>query len=105
MYKEDKVCNLMQGSSRDKDRVPQELDNGAALYAVLLKQTLPLLTAKVPARLSDWIVLWRDVHTLLFRDLQATKHDTGSETIGSVHIWYQYLSRMIHKWTAGTHAL
>lgn len=75
------MCNLVQGSSRDKDRVPQELDDGAALYAVLLKQTLPLLAAKVPARLPDRIVLWRDVHTLLFRDLQAAEHDAGSETI------------------------
>lgn len=81
MYKGDEVCDLVQGSSGHKDRVSQELDDGAALYAVLLEQTLPLLAAKVPARLPDWIVLWRDFHTLLFRDLQAIKHDTGSEPV------------------------
>lgn len=75
------MCDLVQGSSGHKDRVSQELDDGAALYAVLLEQTLPLLAAKVPARLPDWIVLWRDLHTLLFRDLQAIKHDTGSEPV------------------------
>lgn len=75
------VCDLVQGSSRDQDGVSQELDDGAALYAVLLQQTLPLLAAKVPARLPDWIVFWRDLHTLLLRDLQAAKHDSGSETV------------------------
>lgn len=83
----------MQGSSRDEDRVSQKLDDGAALYAVLLKQTLPLLTAKVPARLPDRVVLWQDLRTLLLRDLQTTKkHDTRSDTAGPVRIWYLRVS-------------
>lgn len=75
------MFDLVQGSSRDQYRVSQELDDGAALYAVLLQQTLPLLAAKVPAWLPDRIVLRWGLHTLLCRDLQSMKHDTGSGTV------------------------
>lgn len=71
--------DLVQSSSRDQDWITQKLHHSPALNGVFIQQTLTQLTAQVPARLTDGVVIRWDLHALLFRHLSRTNFELNQQ--------------------------